>query len=99
MQGVRYGEMLKSARLFTRMGEGVAGVPCASTGRTPATTASVTDPSTVPSTVLSSTFAGTTDGSLDQAGLQLGDEPDGVFSGISFEDLLGAYGSTDILAS
>lgn len=104
MQGVRYGEMLKSARMFTRMGEGVAGVPCTglSSGQTPLTTSATTvDSNTAPSTAgMSIQFSGglgTADGDIDPS--LMGDDADGLFNGISFEELLGAYPTTDILAS
>ena len=98
MNGIKYGEMLKSARLFTRMGEGIAGLnatPCNSnlwssgTSSGPATVATSTglDSTLAPSTAES--VPSTTDFTSDS-----------MFDGIAFEDFLGGLaGGVDVLAS
>jgi hypothetical protein len=92
--------MLKSARMFTRMGEGIVAVPSfgASTGATPTVTtaSSGIDLTSLPSATDLGSMSNTANGTAQQG------EKDGVddmFAGISFEELLGGYGGADILAS
>jgi hypothetical protein len=98
MNGVKYGEMLKSARLFTRMGEGIAGSRTTSCSSSLWSSGAVSGPTSVStSTGLDSTLA---PGNLDSL-------PDGgdftsdvMFDGIAFDDFLGELaGGVNVLAS
>lgn len=97
MQGIKYGEMLKSARLFTRMGEGTAGThtPCIGSNWTSGTSSGPATVST--STGLESTLAP----SSVETSASSGDlTSDAMFDGIALEDFLGGFGSAaDVLAN
>ena len=104
MQGVRYGEMLKSARMFTRMGEGFAGVN-ASTGSTPATNIpsvphSAGAQSTAPTVDHSGVMGMGADPSAGPESINLDDiSPESIFDGTTFEDFIGGFGNVDVLAT
>ena len=95
--------MLKSARMFTRMGEGVGvtATPPTTNGTTngfgsvPSTTASIT----AAGTGLSSTVSG--DGSgFDGINMsEFTNDGSELLDGMGFEEFLGVFGGNDILAS
>jgi len=97
--GVKYGEMLKSARLFTRMGEGVSGPNAQTSSTTSSWTSGIPfGPGTdTASTGLDSTLA---PGSGDTSMGAEDTTSDAIFDGIAFEDFMGQFGSvTDVLAN
>ena len=98
MQGVKYGEMLKSARMFTRLGEGVANVNT-STATSPFTSngASASGPG---STLGSYSVPSTVDVSAGPESINLDDiAPESIFDGTSFEDFMGGFGNVDVMAN
>lgn len=106
-QGIKYGDMLKSARMFTRMGEGVGVLATPPSG--PSTNGSSTNgfgsvPSTTGSsaglsTGLSSTTGGEGTG-LDGINMnEFTNDGSELLDGMAFEEFLGVFGGNDILAS